>query len=267
MENYVKVGDNVLIYFTNKKKWLVKVSTDAKFHTHLGYIELSSIIGKEYGASIKTSSGERLWILKPTIIDLICKAERKTQIVYPKDLGMIAAITGISSGSIVVEAGTGSGALTTFLANLVKPNGHVFSYEIRPEFIEIAKRNIDRAGLSDFVTIKLADAKKGFNEKNVDAVIIDLGDPWTLVREAWIALKGGGFIASISPTMNQVEKFVTELINTGFVNIESLELLLRNLEARTGMTRPSFRMVGHTAYLTFARKVFPERVERLNPIS
>lgn len=250
----------MLIYFTNKKKWLVKVSADKKLHTHLGYIELGSLIGKEYGSSVKTSLGERLWILKPTIIDLIFKAERKTQIVYPKDLGMIATMTGISSGSIVVEAGTGSGALTTFIANLVKPNGHVFSYEIRPEFIEIAMRNIDKAGLSNFVTIKQADAKEGFNEKNVDAVIIDVGDPWTLVRVAWDALKGGGVIASISPTMNQVEKLVAELVNTGFVNIESLELLLRNLEARTGMTRPSFRMIGHTAYLTFARKVLPERV-------
>jgi tRNA (adenine57-N1/adenine58-N1)-methyltransferase len=260
LENYVKAGDNVVLYFTNKKKWLVRVSADEKLHTHLGYIELGSIIGKEYGASIKTSLGEKLWILKPTIIDLILKAERKTQIVYPKDLGMIAAMTGVSSGSIVVEAGTGSGVLTTFLANLIKPNGHVFSYEIRPEFIEIARRNIDRAGLADFVTIKHADAKKGFDEKNVDVVIIDVGDPWTLVRVSWMALKGGGVFASISPTMNQVEKLVAELVNAGFVNIESLELLLRNLEARTGMTRPSMRMIGHTAYLTFARKVLSDRV-------
>jgi len=258
--NHARAGDNVLIYLTNKKKWLVRVSADERLHTHLGYIDLGSVIGKEYGSSIKTSLGERLWILKPNIIDLILKAERKTQIVYPKDLGMIAAITGISSGSIVVEAGTGSGALTTFLANLVRPDGHVFSYEIRPDFIEIAKRNIDRAGLKDFVTIKQADAKKGFDERNVDAVIIDVGDPWTLVRVAWEALKGGGIFASVSPTMNQVEKLVVELINAGFVSIESLELLLRGLEARIGMTRPSMRMIGHTAYLTFARKILMDQV-------
>jgi len=260
LDNHVRVGDNVLIYLTNKKKWLVRVNTDEKLHTHLGYIDLGSVIGKEYGSSIKTSLGERLWILKPTIVDLILKAERKTQIVYPKDLGMIAAITGISSGSIVVEAGTGSGALTTFLANLVRPDGHVFSYEIRPDFIEIAKRNIDRTGLRDFVTIKQADAKKGFDERNVDAVIIDVGDPWTLVRVAWEALKGGGMVASVSPTMNQVEKLVAELVNAGFVSIESLELISRGLEARIGMTRPSMRMIGHTAYLTFARKILMDQV-------
>ncbi|MGQ9470007.1 MAG: tRNA (adenine-N1)-methyltransferase [Nitrososphaerales archaeon] len=260
MDNHVKDGDNVIIYLTNKKKWLVRVNADEKLHTHLGYLDLGSVIGKEYGSSIKTSLGERVWVLKPTIVDLILKAERKTQIVYPKDLGMIATMTGISSGSIVVEAGTGSGALTTFLANLVKPDGHVYSYEIRPEFIEIAKRNIDRAGLSDFVTIKQANAKRGFDERNVDAVIIDIGDPWELVRVAWEALKGGGIIASISPTMNQVEKFVAELIDAGFVSIESLELLLRSLEARTGMTRPSMRMIGHTAYLTFARKILIDQV-------
>jgi tRNA (adenine57-N1/adenine58-N1)-methyltransferase len=260
LDNYVKDGDNVVIYFTDKKKWLVRAKADEKLHTHLGYIELGSTIGKKYGSSVKTSLGERFWILKPTIIDLILKAERKTQIVYPKDLGMIASMTGISSGFTVVEAGTGSGVLTTFLANLVKPDGHVFSYEIRPEFIEIARKNIDRAGLSDFVTIKQSDAKKGFDEKDVDAVIIDVGDPWTLVRVAWEALKGGGVIASVSPTMNQVEKLVAELANVGFVKIESLELLLRNLEARTGMTRPSMRMIGHTAYLTFARKIIMNEV-------
>ncbi|MCP8307754.1 MAG: tRNA (adenine-N1)-methyltransferase [archaeon] len=259
MDNYVRAGDNVLIYLTNKKKWLVRANADEKLHTHLGYIDLGSVIGKEYGSSIKTSLGERLWILKPTIVDLILKAERRTQIVYPKDLGMIVAMTSISSGSIVVEAGTGSGALTTFLANLVKPDGHVFSYEIRPDFIEMAKRNIDRAGLRDFVTIKQADAKKGFDERNVDAVVIDVGDPWTLVRVAWEALKGGGIFTSISPTMNQVEKLVAELVNTGFVSIESLELLLRGLEARIGMTRPSMRMIGHTAYLTFARKILMDQ--------
>lgn len=260
LDNYVKAGDNVLVYLTSKKKWLVRAKADEKLHTHLGYIDLGSVIGKEYGSSVETSLGERLWILKPTIVDLILKAERRTQIVYPKDLGMVVAMTGISSGAIVVEAGTGSGALTTFIANLVKPEGHVFSYEIRPEFIEIAKRNIDRAGLSNFVTIKQADAKKGFDEKDVDAVIIDVGDPWTLVRVAWEALKGGGIIASVSPTMNQVEKLVSELIDAGFVSIESLELMLRGLEARIGMTRPSMRMIGHTAYLTFARKILIDQV-------
>ncbi|MCP8311646.1 MAG: tRNA (adenine-N1)-methyltransferase [Candidatus Methylarchaceae archaeon HK02M1] len=259
MDNSVRRGDNVLLYLTRKKKWLVRADADKRVHTHLGYVDLSSILGKEYGSSIMTSVGERLWILKPTMVDLILKAERRTQIVYPKDLGMIVSMTGISSGSIIVEAGTGSGALTTFLANLVKPDGHVFSYEIRPEFIEIAKKNIERADLRNYVTIKQADAKKGFDERDVDVIIIDVGDPWTLVGVAWEALKGGGMIAGISPTMNQVEKLVVELGNTGFLWIESFELLSRGLEARPEMTRPSMGMIGHTAYLTFARKVLKDR--------
>ncbi|MGQ9718626.1 MAG: tRNA (adenine-N1)-methyltransferase [Nitrososphaerales archaeon] len=260
MGDQVGPDEHVLIYITDKKKWLVRARSDEKLHTHLGYIDLGSVIGMEYGSSVKTSLGERLWLLKPTIVDLILRAKRRTQIVYPKDLGMIAAMTGVSSGSMVVEAGTGSGALTTFLANLVKPHGHVFSYEVRPEFAEIAKRNLERAGLSDFVTIKQADAKAGFDEKDADVAILDVGDPWTLVRVAWEALKGGGMIASISPTTNQVERLVVELTDSGYVGIESFELLLRGLEARPGMTRPSMRMVGHTAYLTFARKVILDQV-------
>ena len=258
MDNSVRNGDDVLLYLTRKKKWLVRVDDDGKVHTHLGYVDIYSIIGKKYGSSITTSIGEKLWIIKPTIVDKILKAERRTQIVYPKDLGLIVSMTGVSSGSIVVEVGTGSGALTTFLANLVKPDGHIFSYEIRSEFMAIAKKNIERVGLSDYVTMKQADAKNGFDEKDVDIAIIDVGDPWTIVKAAWMALKGGGIIACISPTMNQVEKLVVELKNTGFVWIESSELLLRGLEARPNMTRPSMGMIGHTAYLTFARKVLKD---------
>lgn len=256
MNDAVKEGDNVLL-FLNKKKWLVRVTNkeNRKFHTHLGYVNLSDLINKEYGSNIKTSTGEDLWILRPSITDLILKGERKTQVVYPKDTGMIIAITGISPGSRVVEAGTGSGALTTFIANLVRPNGQIFSYEIREEFINIARRNIEKAGLEKFVTLKLRDAKEGFDEDNIDTAIIDVGDPWTLVEPAHRSLKGGGILAAICPTMNQVEKLVDKLGNSGFISINSMEIIVRGLEARPNMTRPSMRMIGHTAYLTFARKI------------
>jgi tRNA (adenine57-N1/adenine58-N1)-methyltransferase len=262
LSNKVKKGDSVLLFFSKKKKWLVKIydETNKKFHTHLGYVDFSDIIGKEYGSKVTTSVGEDIWILKPYIMDIILKGERRTQIVYPKDIGMIIAMTGISSGYRVVESGTGSGALTTFLANQVKPDGHVFSYEVRPEFMEIALKNLQRAGLEKFVTIKLKDAKKGFDEKQVDAAIIDVGDPWDLIEPVKNALKGGGSMVSVSPTMNQVEKVVVKLTESGFVNIESMEVIMRGLEARPNMTRPSMRMIGHTAYLTFSRKVISDNV-------
>ncbi|MEM2210839.1 MAG: tRNA (adenine-N1)-methyltransferase [Nitrososphaerales archaeon] len=255
--NAIQEGQYVLLYLDKKRKWLVKILKDAKIHTHVGYVTLNTLIGKSYGSSIESSLGVTLWALKPTIEDYALKAERKTQVVYPKDMGMIAVKTGVSSGSIVVEAGTGSGVLCMFLANLVRPNGHVYSYEIRKEFLELAKKNLEKAGLSKYVTLKEADARKGLDVVNADVAIIDVGDPWSLVKPMYNALKGGGMLAAICPTMNQVEKLVEELKANNFIDIESMEVIVRGLEARMGMTRPVTRMIAHTAYLTFARKTQP----------
>ncbi|MBC7090358.1 MAG: tRNA (adenine-N1)-methyltransferase [Nitrososphaeria archaeon] len=255
-EKLVHEGCTVLLYSLKGKSWLVKVDPRLDFHTHVGVIRFSDLIGKRFGDVIKTNLGQDIILLEPFLIDYLMKSERKTQIVYPKDIGLIVMETGICPGSVVVEAGTGSGVLTTAIANFVRPTGKVYSYEIRPEFIEIAERNLKKAGLQDYVVIKNRDASHGFDEKNVDAVLIDVGAPWMVAGPAYNALKGGGAIAAILPTINQAEKLAIELKRHGFVNIHTVELLCRGIEAREGMSRPSTRMIAHTAYLMFARKAF-----------
>ncbi|HEY4699580.1 MAG TPA: tRNA (adenine-N1)-methyltransferase [Nitrososphaerales archaeon] len=255
LTNLIQEGDYVILYLSKQKQWLVKAKKGEMFHTHRGIIGIESIIGLEYGSSVTTTLNEKIWLLKPIIKDFILKSERKTQIIYPKDLGIIASWTGLSSGKIVVESGTGSGALTIFAASLVCPEGHVYSYEVRPEFKIIAERNIAKSGLSKYISLKLTDAKEGIDITGADIALIDVGDPWTLVEPMRKALKGSGSLAAVSPTMNQVEKLTIALQNTGFTNIENMEVIVRDLEAREGMTRPSMRMIGHTAYLTFARKI------------
>ncbi len=252
--NIVKEGDYALIYLKPRKTWLVKIQEKNKIHTHAGYLDGEVILGKEYGSRIVSSTGNEFVVLRPIIVDYLMKASRPTQIVYPKDLGVIAAWTGLSPGQIVVEAGTGRGSLTCFAANLVRPEGHVYSYEKREEFMPFAKKNIERSGLSDYVTLIHGNAAKGVDQREADVSFIDVGDPWLLVGTMKAALRGGGTLASISPTVNQVEKVTTELIGYGFVNVETIEIMHRNMEIREGMSRPSMRMVGHTAYLTFARK-------------
>jgi tRNA (adenine57-N1/adenine58-N1)-methyltransferase len=251
----IEESSYVLLFHTPRKKWLTKVAQDKKFHTHLGIIDVSSIIGMEYGSAIRTTEGKLIFLMEPTIHDFIMKSERKTQIVYPKDLGYIVARTGLKNGSKVLEVGTGSGALATFMASIVKPEGHIYSFDVNSEFMEMAKRNLEKAGMAKYVTMHQHDPHQGVDIRNVDVATVDLGDPWTVVDQVYDALKGGGAFVAICPTMNQIEKTAAQLKKSGYADIDCVELMIRNIEAREGMTRPSMRMIGHTTYLVFARKV------------
>ena len=253
-DNLVKENDFVLFYLSPRKKWLIQVSPGKQVHTHAGYIEVEEVIGKEYGQSVMTNTNQEIYLLYPRLNDFIFKSKRATQILYPKDMAIIASWTDLSNGKKVVEAGTGSGSLSCFIANLIRPEGRLYTYDVREESHEIAKKNIEKAGLSEFVTLKIKDAKLGLEEKDMDVAILDLGDPWTLIKTMKGCLRPGGILASVSPTINQVEKVVIELQNEGFLEIETLEILMREMEVREGKTRPAMRMVGHTTYLTFARK-------------
>jgi tRNA (adenine57-N1/adenine58-N1)-methyltransferase len=259
----IEEGSYVLLFHTPRKKWLARVTQDKKLHTHLGIIDISATIGMEYGSAIRTTEGKVIFLVEPTVHDFIMKSERRTQIVYPKDFGYIAARTGLKNGSKVLEIGTGSAALATFMASIVKPEGHIYTFDVNAEFMEIAKRNLDKAGMSQYVTLHQHDPHQGVDVREADVAIVDLGDPWTVVDQVHDALKGSGAFVAICPTMNQIEKTATELKRAGYADIDCVELMIRNIEAREGMTRPSMRMIGHTTYLVFARKVqkLQERAE------
>jgi tRNA (adenine57-N1/adenine58-N1)-methyltransferase len=244
----IQEGFYVLLFHTHKKKWLTKVTLEKKMHTHLGVIDVSSIIGMEYGSVVRTTEGKIVYLIEPTIHDFVMKSERRTQIVYPKDFGFIAARTGLKNGSKVLEIGTGSASLTTFIASIVKP-------DINSDFLAIAKRNLEKSGMAEYVTMHQHDPHQGLVIRDADIAIVDLGDPWTIVNEVHQALKGSGAFVAICPTMNQLEKIATALKQNGYVDIDCIEIMIRNIEAREGMTRPSMRMIGHTTYLAFARKV------------
>lgn len=259
----VQEGSYVLLFHTPRKKWLAKVTQDKKLHTHLGIIDISATIGMEYGSAVRTTEGKLVFLIEPTIHDFIMKSERRTQIVYPKDFGFIAARTGLQNGSKVLEIGTGSAALATFMASIVKPDGHIHSFDVNSEFMEIARRNLEKAGMEKYVTLHHHDPHQGLDIREADVAIVDLGDPWTVLNPVHDALKGSGAFVAICPTMNQIEKTATELKRTGYADIDCIELLIRNMEAREGMTRPSMRMIGHTTYLVFARKVQKQQREEV----
>jgi len=237
----------------------VKVEQGKSFHTHKGYVHLEDLIGKDYGTRLKSSMETEFVALKPTIRDYIFKTLRKTQITYPKDIALIVMFSGVGPGSLVVEAGTGTGALTSALAFYAKPSGHVYSYEVRSEFIETALRNLKRAGLAEYVEVRNKDIVEGIDESEVDAVILDMATPWLVVAHAYSALKGGGALVSFSPTVDQVVKTVEALEENSFVNVETVECLVRRMQVARGKTRPETLMTAHTGYITFARKAIAEQ--------
>jgi tRNA (adenine57-N1/adenine58-N1)-methyltransferase len=196
--------------------------------------------------------------LKPILRDHVFKMLRKTQITYPKDIALIIMFSGAGPGSRVVEAGTGSGALTTALAFYVKPTGHVYSYEARREFIETALKNLERAGVSEYVDVKNDDVTEGIDEIEVDAVVLDLATPWLVVSHAYSALKGSGVLVSFSPTIDQVVKTVEAMKENEFVDVQTVECLMRRMQTERGKTRPETLMTGHTGYITFARKAIKQ---------
>jgi len=247
-------GDYILLYLSQRKTYLVKVEAGKSFHTHKGFIKFDDLIGKDYGSCILSNLGVEFTALKPLLRDYVMKSVRKTQITYPKDIALIVMFSGIGPGSRVVEAGTGTGALTTALTHYVKPDGKVYSYEIREEFLKTAEKNLKRAGLIDFVELKNKDVTAGIDENDVDAVILDLATPWLVVPYAFTALKPCGTILSFSPTIDQVVKTVEALKENGFVDMETVECLMRGMQVERGKTRPQTLMTGHTGYITFARK-------------
>ena len=252
----IEEGAYVLFFYHASKNWLTRIEKNKKFHTHIGIIDFDSILGLEYGSSVITSKQKKVYLMLPTIFDFVMKSDRKTQIVYPKDLGYIAIRTGLKSGCNVLEIGTGSASLTTFFASLVGPSGHVFTYDINEEFMEIARKNLKKSGMEDYVSMFKQDIMtEGLERTDIDIAIIDLGDPWNVLQIVHKCLKNSGSVAVICPTMNQLEKTSKHMNEVGFMDIESTEIMIRNIEAREGKTRPSMRMIGHTTYLIFGRKM------------
>ena len=199
--------------------------------------------------------GQSLVLFKPRLSDIVDSFNRPTQILYPKDIGYAVYLLSLKNGDTVVEVGTGSGALTSAVAQAISPDGRIYTYENRSEFARSAKKNIEKTGLSRSVTFRSVDPTDGFLERNAQAAVIDVGDPWKMVTPAWEALAGGGMLAGFTPTTNQLEKLAEALRNGGFLVLEAVEILVREFKTEAGKVRPESRMIGHTAYVTIARKI------------
>jgi tRNA (adenine57-N1/adenine58-N1)-methyltransferase len=181
--------------------------------------------------------------------------KRESQIIYPKESGYALLKMNIMPGSRVIEAGTGSGAMTIALARGVMPSGKVYSYDRRQDMIDLATRNLSSVGVLDFVELRCRGVAEGFDEKEVDALFMDLREPHLYVGRVKEALAPGSFFGALVPTTNQVSALLEELERRGFVDLEVSEILVRRYKTVPARLRPEDRMVAHTGYLVFARPV------------
>src|SRR5258708_27013156 len=171
-------GDTILLASTDRKQYVRTLTPGAEFGMHLGTVRHDDLVGLPYGSAIRTHLGNLLYLLIPQLTDLIKHARHETAIIQPKDLGYLTLKLGVRPGARVLEAGTGSGALTLVLASLVGENGHVYSYERKEALLDVARRNLARAGVPSRVSFTVRDIGEGFAEKEVDALFLVLTNPW-----------------------------------------------------------------------------------------
>ena len=250
-------GDLAQLVGLRHKHFILTLQAGAKFETHRGILQHDDLIGKPWGTQVFSHIGAPFYLLQPSLADLINELPRTTQILYPKDIGFILITMGIGPGQTVMEAGTGSGSMTTALAFAVGPQGRVISYEVKPDAQNLARKNLSRFGLDSRVDFKLRDIGQGLNETGVDAFFLDVPNPYDYIEQIRAALKPGGYMSCLIPTFNQVEKTLMSLRQNGFAFVEVCELLLRYYKPEPTRIRPTDRMVAHTGFLMFARRIEP----------
>lgn len=252
--NKVKKSESVVLIDSNYKKYLIDTEGKTDKVKGVGVFDPKIFVGTEYGKQIEIGN-KQFWILKPSLQDKLQGLKRKAQIILPRDSALIISNCSIESNQTVLEAGIGSGSLTIALANSIAPGGKVISYDNREDFIKHAMKNVKNSNFEKFVETKLKDVTTGIDEKNIDAIVFDIPNPWDAVKHAYKALKTGGYLCTYSPLSSQVENTVKEIKKYKFIEIITIENIQREMVVSDKGMRPKFGMLGHTGYLTFARKV------------
>ncbi len=252
-------GDRVLLIDSKNRRHLVRLAEGGQFHSHAGVLEHDAIIGREEGISVRSSLGARLIVLRPTLAEYVLKMPRGAQVIYPKDLGPILILADVFPGARVFESGIGSGALTTTLLRAIGPTGHVYGYEMREEFADRAQRNVESfLGPDQPLTVEIRDTYDGIDVDDLDRILLDLPEPWRVVKHAERALRSGGILISYLPTILQVARLREELDASAFGMAETVEVLQRSWHIEGQSVRPDHRMVAHTGFLTHARLLTPD---------
>ncbi len=249
------IQEDQLICLVDHKDRRILLNTNQPIDKYpgIGVYDPKSLIGKTIGEQLQIGN-KTFYLFTPSLMDKMLSIKRKAQIILPRDCGHIIMGCSIEPGTHVLESGIGSGSLTIALASIVGETGHVISIDNREDHIEHATKNIQRAGLVNRVTTQLGDVTKQIDHKDLDAIILDIPNPWEAIPHATKALKVGGYLCTYSPLTTQLEHTVQELNKHHYIELKTLENIQRDLVVSDHGTRPNFQMLGHTGYLLFARK-------------
>jgi tRNA (adenine57-N1/adenine58-N1)-methyltransferase len=241
-----------LILLINEKNSFLVEKSDRKIQTAEGIVNLEQI--RKVNSYVKSHTGKKFFVVKPNLNDILKKkVKRMPQIIMTKDASLILAYTGTMPGSLTVDAGSGTGYLSIFLANYLKP-GKVVTYEKDKKFAKVAKENFKASGLDKFIKLKQKNILKGIEEKNVDLITLDMKNSERVVRHAYAALKYGGWLVVYSPYIEQVKAVVKEIKKKGFSEVKTVENIVRFWDVGEH-TLPQRSGIMHTGFMTFARKV------------
>jgi len=247
-------GRLVLLVSPKGKRYLRPLDPERTLQTNEGILKMSDVAEAGFGRIAYTHLGQPYQVIKPSLYDLVKGVKRQTQIIYPKEIGYILLKLGIGPGASVIEAGSGSGSLTLAMSFMLGETGKVYTYERRPEFFELCRKNLERAGLGRNVEHFNADIADGFLQENVDALFLDVRTPWEYLDQAAKAVAPGAPLGFLLPTVNQVSELLAGLEAGPFADTEVLEILLRRYKPMPERLRPEDRMVAHTGFLIFARQ-------------
>jgi tRNA (adenine57-N1/adenine58-N1)-methyltransferase catalytic subunit len=251
MTRALEAGERVLLVDAKARRYLVTLAEGGEFHTHAGVTPHDDIIGQLEGATVRSGAGARYTVVRPTLADFVLKMPRGAQVVYPKDLGPLLMLADVFPGALVFESGVGSGAVSM---TLLRAGADVVGYELRADFAARAQKNV-RAFLGEAVPYRVEErsAYEGIDETDVDRVVLDLPEPWRVVKHAEAALRPGGILVAYVPTVGQVAQLRETLATSAFAMAETIEVLQRTWHVQGQSVRPDHRMVGHTGFLTHAR--------------
>jgi len=254
-QSCTRTGDLIQLVGLSHKSFIFTLVDGGEFQSHRGVIKHDDLIGKPWGIQIFSHNGSPFFLLQPSLPDILKNTKRATQIMYPKEIGYIMIQLGVRPGTRIIEAGTGSGSFTTALAYAIGDSGRIYSYEAKEANQKIAIRSLEKLGLTALIDFKVRDIREGFDETGVDAVFLDVANPYDYLVHVKKALKSGGYFASILPTMNQVTTLLTALRRNDFAFIDVCDISQRYYKTEPSRFRPTDRMIAHTGYLIFARSV------------